>query len=595
MCGNCKKTGTKCERSVTDRRSIRPTAVEIERLRRLVSSLLTTLASINDIVFNEPTESSLAKIKGVLVSSSNHEVQEKGTRKLPVSIGVTSGGNFSVYGPTSAFDNVMDMSTNENNAEFFDNSLMNLSSLILCLHNFFKWQYPDIAMFIHRESFLNDFMNPRSSLSYCSEELVYAIAAVGAKCSEDDSLRRLSQSFFETSKSKIFARKICHPQISTLQALLCLSLYELGDGNASASWMLSGMAIRMGYDLGFQLNPRDWTISSPVASDSQDSIITKMDLMVRSRIYWGCYVFDHFVSLVMGRPVTVRKSEASIPSSEHLPNSENIDDYIFRPSKVEGSVENLDVSVSLGQLCSLCDSVGLMLSDIFSSSSGEDGFAYLNGARLDKYNKSLVDWRSHLPSFMRWSKKSMRKQLYNPTVMTFRLFYYAILLCLNKPFLTMKVNAKGPSPHSVCNEAISELVICLSNFNESRYPSSTLVVYSSILGISVILAKVYSVDGAQIIPEDDLKGLKVFRATLSDACSSWKLASKALMFLTKRISELNIPPITQVFDTVEDVYQYKLTQQELDEIMDLGGHLASQENFFANFFEFLNDEDWGRA
>lgn len=236
-----------------------------------------------------------------------------------------------------------------------------------------------------------------------------------------------------------------------------------------------------------------------------------------------------------------------------------------------------------------------MLSDIFSSSSGEEGFAYLNGARLDKYNKSLVDWRSHLPSFMRWSKKSMRKQLYNPTVMTFRLFYYAILLCLNKPFLTMKVNAKGPSPHSVCNEAISELVICLSNFNESGYPSSTLVVYSSILGISVILAKVYSVDGAQIIPEDDLKGLKVLCATLSDACPSWKLASKALMFLTKRISELNIPPITQVFDTVEDVYHDKLTQQELDEIMYLGGHLASQENFFANFFEFLNDEDFGRA
>lgn len=569
--------------------------MEIQRLQGLVSSLLSTLLKINDIALNEPADSSLGKIREVLLTWDKQEVQEKSTGKLPVSIGASSGGSFSIFGPTSAFYNVMDMSNNTNTAEIFDSTLMNLSSLILCLRNFFKWQYPDNAMFIHRESFLNDFSNPLSNLSYCSEELVYAIAALGAKCSKDSNLRQLSQSFFDTSKSKIFSRKICHPQINTLQALLCLSLYELGDGNASASWMLSGMAFRMGYDLGFQLNPRDWTIASPDVSDSQNTIIDNMDVMVRSRIYWGCYIFDHFVSLVMGRPVTVRKSEASIPSSEHLPNSTNIEDYIFQPSKAEGSVENLDASASLRHLCSLCDCVGLLLSDIFSSTAGQDGFAYLNGARLDKYNKSLADWRAHLPSFMKWNKKVIGKQMYNPTVMMFRLFYYVILLCLNKPFLTTKVNVQGPSPRGVCDGAISELVGCLSKFNESGYPPSSLVVYSSILGISVILVKVYSGQEIRAISDEDLEGLKVFYDTLSGSCSSWKLASKALMFLTKRVSDLNIPPITQVFDTAEDAYQDKLSQRELDEIMELGGDLVSHESFFSNIFEFLNDEDFGRA
>lgn len=569
--------------------------MEIERLQNLVSTLLATLDKINDIVYNEPFEKSLMKIKEVLHASQKLKDQEKGARKLPVSIGASSGGSFSIFGPTSAFYNVVDMSSSTMTAELFDNALMNLSSLMLCLCNFFKWQYPDIAMFIHRESFLNDFLNPLSTLSYCSEELVYSIAALGAKCSEDNNLRLLSQSFFETAKTKIFSKKICQPHVNTLQALLCLSLYELGDGNASASWMLSGMAIRMGYDLGFQLNPSDWTIASTDSTISQHAIIANMDVMVRSRIYWGCYIFDHFVSLVMGRPVTIRKSEASIPSSEHLPNSNKIEDYIFRPSKDEGSVENLDASATLRQLCLLCDCVGSLLSDIFSSDAGEDGFAYLTGGRLDRYNKLLVDWRAHIPSSMRWNKKTLAKQLYNPTVMANRLFYYVILLCLNKPFLTIKVEVQGPTPLEICNSAISELLIILSKFNDSGFPPSCLVVYSSILGISVILAKVYSAEGTHEIPEEDLRGLMVFYATLSRACSSWKLASKALMFLTKRISELNVPSISHVFDTAEDAYQNKLSQRELDEIMELGGDLTAQDNLFSNFFEFLNDEDLSRV
>lgn len=516
------------------------------------------------------------------------------SRKLPVSISASSGGNFSIFGPTSAFYNVMDMTTNSASADLFDNALMNLSSLMVCLCNFFKWQYPDIANFIHRESFLNDFLNPQSNQGYCSEELVYAIAALGAKCSEDTSLQQLALSFFETSKSKIFSKKICQPQINTLQALLCLALYELGDGNASASWMLSGMAIRMGYDLGFQLNPRDWTITGSESADSQQAILTNLDVMVRSRIYWGCYIFDHFVSLVMGRPVTVRKSEASIPSSEHLPNSNNIDEYVFHPAKGEGSVDNLDVSATLRHLCSLSECVGSLLSDIFSSDSGE-GFAYLSGPRLDRYNHMLSNWRSHLPSAMRWTGKSLSKQLYNPTVMNFRLFYYVILLCLNKPFLTSKIGATRLSPHELCNEAVSELAICLSKFNEAKLPLSVLIVYSAILGISVILTKVYTMDTSAAIKEDDLRDLKVFYTTMSFSCSSWKLASKSLMFMQKKISELNIPSVSLIFETAEVAYQDKLTQREFDEIMELSGDVTAQDNLFANFFEFLNDDDLARV
>lgn len=517
----------------------------------------------------------------------------KSTKKLQVSIGSSSGGSFSIFGPTSAFYNVVDMNSSAISTELSGNSWLSLSLLMLCISNFFKWQYPDIATFIHRESFLNDFFNFKPNNQYCSEELVYAIAALGAKCSNDGNVHRLASSFFETSKIKIFSKKICQPQICTLQALLCLALYELGDGNASAAWMLSGMAIRMGYDLGFQLNPSDWAIADS-ESTNQQVVIGNMDVLVRSRIYWGCYIFDHFVSLLMGRPVTVRKSEASIPSSENLPNSKDIEDYIFQPKMGPGFVENVDPSATIEPLCTLSECIGLLLSDIFSAESNEDNFAFLTNEKLDEYNEFLSKWRRTLPPEMKWKKTQMKLQSYNPTLMNVRLYYYVVLICLNRPFITAKEDSSlNKSPLELCNMAISELAICLDKFNDAGFPPSVLIVYSSILAISVILLKLHAPAKSSNVSEDDLANLRVYYTSISRSCTSWKLASKSLMFIKRKVAEMQIPAVASVFETAEEAYQHQLSEKEVDQILELSDDFSSnsQDNLWSGFFEFFNHED----
>lgn len=572
MCNNCRKKEIPCERE-QDGRKIRLKTSEIERLRSHVSTLQNTISNFHNTIsrIQQATkdENSVEKIKEILGSTLNIKEPHKFTKKLPVSI-ARSAGSYSVFGPTSAFYNVVDISSNSSLTESFDNGLMSSSLLLVCLSNFFKWQYPDIATFIHRESFLNEFLNPQEYKGYCSEELVYAIAALGAKCSDDESLRNLSQSFFETSKSKIFSKKICVPHVNTLQALLCLSLFELGDGNASASWMLSGMAIRMGYDLGFQLNPRDWTVSEV----SQQDIVTNMDVMVRSRIYWGTYVFDHFISLVMGRPVTVRKSEASIPSSEHLPNSEGIEDFVFQPLDLPDSVQNVDASKSLIPLCSLSECIGALLSDIYSNESGEDSLSYLPRQKIEHYNLVLAEWRSTLPPDMKWTKNTLKKQAYNPTLMNVRLYYYVVLLCLNRPFMNETTDSS-----SLCHTATSELAICLSKFNLSGYPPSILIVYSSILAISVILMKLHTIKPTS----EDLEDLRACYVSVARSCSSWKLASQSLIFIRKNVTETGLQEISQIF--AEETNQ---NEMEMDHIMD---DLWDQDNLMTNFFDFLNYEE----
>ncbi|GEQ70581.1 hypothetical protein JCM33374_g4259 [Metschnikowia sp. JCM 33374] len=550
------------------------------------------LARIFELTQESNNDSALEQIKALLKDSGPAQKLPSGKKKIPVSIDASGGGEYSVFGPTSAFLNLVDTSQRSVPTQLFNNGLMNMSQLVVCLENFFKWMYPDVTVFIHRESFLDEFLTPGRSQGYCSEELVYAIAALGAKCSPSEDLRILAPNFFETARNKILTTRICLPQINTLQALLCLSLYELGEGNASASWMFSGMAIRMGYDLGFQLDPKDWSLDSASSGGTQQTLITNINVMVRSRIYWGCYIMDHFVSLIMGRPVTVRKTEASIPTSEVLPNATNIDGYIFQPAQSAQSVRNLDAFQTIEPLCLLSECIGSLLTDIYTGESTDESLSYLNKMKLAKYNGFLANWRRKLPVFLRWTDSTLKKQDYNPTVVNYRLFYYIVVICLNRPFLNVQTDVfLDQSPQDILDTAVSELSVCLRKFNESGVPASILIVYSSILGLSISLMQLQGISEDFSIAESKIHDLKVYYTTVSNACAHWKLATKSLIFVKKKVTDIHHPAVTAIFDSVAEIFENKLSDDDFPDIMDHGDDIpywTNQDNLFANFFDFVD-------
>lgn len=587
VCAYCQKLNLECKRNLKDHRSVRLTTLEATHLQDSTSRLNKLVAQISEIV-NEDDQNSVAKIRTMIQRFRAPNKIQKTSKRIPVSIGTSSGGEFSVFGPTSAFHNLVDMSTGPQAEELRDQSQYNSPDLKACVANFFKWHYPDITVFIHRESFLNDFLNPGTRHKYCSQELVYAIAALGAKCSEDENQRSLAQHFYENARASIFANKVCEPQINTLQALLCLSLYELGDGNASASWMLSGMAIRMGYDLGFQLNPSDWTLPDSDAATSQQRLLAEMDIMIRSRIYWGCYIFDHFISLIMGRPVTVRKTEASIPSSEMLPNAANIEEYVFLADENPDGMDNLDAALTIEPLCSLGECVGSLLADIFSAYTSDDSLSYLNKIKVAKYNSDLLEWRRKLPSSLRWKKNFMFKHLYNPTVMNYRLFYYVVVICLNRTFLNLDPeDFPGQTPLKICDEAISELASGLEKFNESGYPLSILIVYSSILALSVLVVQVQN---SSDVDSGKLNQMRVYYKAVSSSAPRWKLAARSVLFFRNKASSMQNPAVAGIFDSEEMNTQVNLSQIDFDQVLEMGEDMllwGNQDNLLTNFFDFF--------
>ena len=593
VCAYCAKHQLRCERTQKDNRSVRLSTSETTDLREEAVFLKGVVAQISDLADNDnATEhSTVYKIRAVLRRCADAGPAPCVSKRIPVSVGASGGGEYSVFGPTSAFHTLVDM-TGGLRADSREADVHQSPAIQACVGHFFKWLYPDITVFIHRESFLNEFLQRLASTKYCSQELVHAIAALGAKCSDSAEERDLAPTFYENARAAIFANKVCEPQINTLQALLCLSLYELGDGNALASWMLSGMALRMGYDLGFQLNPQDWTMETP------HSVMAKTDIMVRSRIYWGCYIVDHFVSLIMGRPVTVRKTEATVPSSKMLPNAENIDAYVFS----DAGGDNIDAALTIEPLCAIGDCVGALLADIFSAYTADDSIAGLTRAKVVQYNTRLADWRRKLPSALRWTRSSLAGMRYNPTLMNFRLMYYVVVICLNRPFLTASAaEFPGQLPRQIFDDALAELAQLLDTFNASGYPPSILVVYSSILALSVLLLQLQAlaeaalvepgVSGASLAPmepnTEQLSHLSVFCRTVSAAALRWKLAARSALFFRNKVAAMPYASVQRILEAQQE--PLNLTQMDFDQVLEMDEDMflwGNQDNLLTNILEF---------
>ncbi|KAF7552800.1 hypothetical protein G7Z17_g4101 [Cylindrodendrum hubeiense] len=179
------------------------------------------------------------------------------------------------------------------------------------LMQFFKWQYPQF-MFIYREGFLRDHLGDRVNCKYWSSALLLSICALGTLMSTDEEDRRSSEQFFTAAESILMVTGMTMPSIVTVQAFLCLAFYEIGRGNLSKGWGFSGIAFRIAQDLGFQKDPKNW-----ISYDA--SLTTDEDVEIRRRIYWGCYISDKLISLILGRPVFLYYDDAEVEPIQQQP------------------------------------------------------------------------------------------------------------------------------------------------------------------------------------------------------------------------------------------------------------------------------------
>lgn len=365
-----------------------------------------------------------------------------------------------------------------------DEYSINTDPLILqSLSNFYRWLYPGHFIFVHRESFLYGFFNHSKNnyadSHYCSTELIYAMCAIGSRLSPET--QNMSELYYEQSKNtllKLVFDEQNNASITTVQALFCLAFYELGKGCNQLAWYFSGLAIRVGYDMGFQLDPKVWY------TDDSKSQLTESELEIRSRIYWGCYIADHFICLMLGRTSTLSVSNSTIPESDELPEVEGTEEFRFIGKHV------LQISLPLKNLIILSRIVQVFTSKIFIESDDTNVRVEL----LNTFNSQVFQWRQSLPGFLQWSKKLLEDEdvSTDPTISYFWYYYYIVLLTFNKPFLEESEESRG-----VVIEILDDLETLFDNFNKKlgNFNFATLYqLYACLLAITC-LKKLIILDG----------------------------------------------------------------------------------------------------
>ncbi len=569
-CYNCSRLNRKCEPTINDRRKRRISSGYVSSLEKIIVQLKDLkdnpeeqkdifnnihMDNVGNIIIKNiiqegskngnPNIENVAPVRisanKLLTIKPRNKESAGGISNIPMIIDNSESfsnenGNVRVYGPTAVFSRDIIPTYSKFSKETSNSvSLLNKDTTILqSISLFFKWQYPDLNMFIHRESFLIDFLNPgidELKLKYCSEELIYAISACGAMMSQDETTYARHGQFYMIAKEALLL-KLDRPSIASLQALLCLAFYDLSNGSNSSAWMHSGSAFRMGTDLGFHLNPKNWHIDDNIA-------LSDYDIAVRSRIYWGCYVADQFISTVLSRIPILQLAATTIPEPNQLPDLDGIDDYEFIDANSKYP-HSIDVASPMIQMAGLSTFAEFFYMKMFTQGSTIEN----KQQQLLCFNVEMRKWRKSLPQGLIWDAINLKKNAMNPTIMGLRYYYYILLLCFNKPFIEHglilnKANDSRifSSPSMLCSEAIDDLycaIQCFKSHNPNLRNSSLLVVYALILSIDILI-----LGNRNTSPIGPQKAkLDFFLLSLKACSKTWRLAQTTYNTICAKIKRL---------------------------------------------------------
>lgn len=393
-----------------------------------------------------------------------------------------------VHGPTSIFDTVPLPRARVSND--LQAALRSDFRVTTCIKLFFQWQYPDMHTFVLREAFLGDFYDADSSCIYSSAELVHAVCCVGALMSLDHDIRAWAPRFYQLARD-ILDAKLEEPSISSLQAFLLLGLYDIYNGRVNTGWMLTGNAFRMGLGIGFHLKPENWSVQTNEA-------VSDITVSVRSRIFWGSFMADRFVSLMLGRPSILQAGDATIHVSANMPPIEWIGEYTYPGTQKGDKPSYIDVSNPLTHLIKLASISDDMMRDIFASvgpkqSQEMPSVLALKIRLVHEFNQRILEWRRQLPEQLQWDRALFVAKGHDITRMPLRYFYYLVILCLNRPFVELprQANAASAQPHSldICKEAILDVHAAMVSFirHHGFRRCSILIIYLCIIAATIIL------------------------------------------------------------------------------------------------------------
>ncbi|KAK9704134.1 hypothetical protein K7432_010352 [Basidiobolus ranarum] len=260
-----------------------------------------------------------------------------------------------------------------------------------------------------------DRINSGKEVSLALLNSIYALVClhvqIGDIFDDAETHTRVKNYFFSQAKAYLH-KEYLTPSVQTVQALILMSLYPQG------GWIFSGMAIRLGQELGLHRN----------------FDLEKMDLVQaqnRQLAWWGCFFYDRLSSAIFGRPMLIDDEDCDVK----LPVDVRYKNFDKNPREDEfaGSVRYFN------QVIRLFTILAQTLRTVYgvakqSKLKARDTLLHLN--------KLLSDWNATLlPEF--WYDITLSRPN-NQYVTMLALYYHYTVILTNRPYIAPSGDNTSP-------------------------------------------------------------------------------------------------------------------------------------------------------
>ncbi|KAI1612439.1 fungal-specific transcription factor domain-containing protein [Exophiala viscosa] len=140
--------------------------------------------------------------------------------------------------------------------------------------------------------------------------LFYSMFALSARFSNHPAFHNIppnkrGQTFAERARDVYTqARALKTPALMYLQGCILLAFYFYSSGPTHQGWILIGVCVRLGYELGlFEIDDDDWTPATPVDHVEKEEL---------RRAWWLIWELDTFASTVSRHPYSIDRKRMSV-------------------------------------------------------------------------------------------------------------------------------------------------------------------------------------------------------------------------------------------------------------------------------------------
>ncbi|KAB5576486.1 putative fungal-specific transcription factor [Coniochaeta sp. 2T2.1] len=195
--------------------------------------------------------------------------------------------------------------------------------------------------------------------------------------------------------------------MTSIQALLLITVFMLTVAKRNAAWAYFGMAVRSAYALGLHRKETDLGFAPS-------------EQRMRRNIWKSLYVMDCFLSAMLGRPNSINSRDA--------PQSSFATDQHGAEGEESIEADALTASTRASQL------IGDVLSSVYAERKISVKLAHRLSSRFHSWNESL-------PPILRWQNISLPNEDPRTTLAQLRvnLSYFHGVILLTRPFLLQRV------------------------------------------------------------------------------------------------------------------------------------------------------------